>query len=114
MSQEVQKNGRFNFKKRTMRATRSQSMFCAALQRAAAKANRPKADNRDILRPNASERAPKMGVVAVRAIMNPVPHQKALSLGASRAKVIAGRAEPRTTALSELIKGTRNRDANAK
>jgi len=89
-------------------------MVCAALQRAPANANNDRADRRDILRPKASEKAPHMGVVAVLAIINPVPHQKALSLAAFKCTVIAGRAEPRIKALNEAVNGMKNRDAIAR
>ena len=89
-------------------------MLRAALQKAAAKTNNNRADRRDILRPKASEKAPQMGVVTVLAIINPVPHQKALVLGAFRCNVIAGRVEPRTTTVNETINGTKNRDPIAR
>ena len=64
--------------------------------------------------PKASEKAPNTGVVTVRAIWKPVPHQKALLEFASRAEVMAGKAEERMTALTEAENGTRNSDARAR
>ena len=63
--------------------------------------------------PMASDRLPNTGVVTVLAIRNPVPHQKTSVESACKSAVMAGSAELRITAFSEVRKGINHNDNKA-